>query len=105
MNETGQNIFLITNAGLTIIKLDAVPLSIGSLTPSTGAPGTMVKIRGSGFQSGTTVSLNGTTAASNFVDDDTLEITVPAIGSGTAKITCSTPDGTSYNLDAGFTVQ
>ena len=34
IDSTGQNIFLIMQTGLTIVTLDAVPLSIGYVTPS-----------------------------------------------------------------------
>jgi hypothetical protein len=105
VDHSGGNIFLITNAGLTIIKLDAVPLSIGSVTPAFGSASTTIQLRGSGFQSGTVVKMNGTTAATQFIDTDTLQITVPAMPSGPTSITLSNPDGTSYKLDAAFIVQ
>jgi hypothetical protein len=105
IDQTGQKIFLLTNAGLTVIDLDAVPLSIGSVTPVSGAVGATVQVRGSGFQAGTTTSFNGTPAIAKFVDVDTLQLTVPTIGSGAAAISLSNPDGTSYRLDAAFSVQ
>jgi hypothetical protein len=105
VDETGQSIFLVTNAGLTIIELDAVPLSIGSLTPTSGGSGTVIQVRGSGFQAGTTATLNGTAAATRFLDGDTLQITIPSIGSGPVAVTLSNPDGTSYELDGAFSVQ
>ena len=105
VDDPGEKIFLITNAGLTIIELDAVPLSIGSVTPSSGSSGTVVQVRGSGFQAATTASFNGTTAATKFVDADTLQVTVPSITSGPVQIILLNPDGTSYKLDAAYTVQ
>ncbi|MGA8677593.1 MAG: IPT/TIG domain-containing protein, partial [Candidatus Acidiferrales bacterium] len=105
IDDPGQKIFLITSAGLTIIDLDAVPLSIGSMTPSSGSSGTVVQVRGSGFQSGTTVAFNGTPAAVKLTDADTMQVTVPTITSGPAQIVLSNPDGTSYKLDDAFTVQ
>jgi hypothetical protein len=49
--------------------------------------------------------MNGTAAATQFIDTDTLQITVPTMPSGPASITLSNPDGTSYKLDAAFIVQ
>jgi IPT/TIG domain-containing protein len=105
VDETGQRIFLVTNAGLTVIELDSVPLSIGSIRPSAGSTGTLVKIRGSGFNAGTSVTFNGTTAATIFIDEDTLQVSVPSTQTGGARIVISNSDGSSYTLDSAFTVQ
>jgi hypothetical protein len=105
IDGTGQRVFVLTNAGLTIIELDAVPLSIGSLTPSSGTSGTMIQVRGSGFQSGTSAGFNGTSVSTKFLDGDTLQITVPNMGAGPVAVTLSNPDGTSYELDGAFSVQ
>jgi IPT/TIG domain len=105
IDQTGGRIFLITNAGLTSIELDAVPLSIGSVTPSSGSPGTLLQIRGSGFQTGTTAKVNGKVANTTFVDAGTLQLTIPVIASGPAALTLVNSDGTSYNLDAAIVVQ
>src|SRR4029077_16176135 len=67
-DENGQRLFAITsadgtrqNASVTIVQLAAVPLGIGSITPSTvpATGGAALTIRGSGFQSGTTLLING----------------------------------------------
>ena len=67
-DENGQRLFAITssdgtpqNAALTIIQLAAVPLGIGTIAPATvsAAAGATLTIRGSGFQSGATASING----------------------------------------------
>jgi len=105
VDNTGQQIFLITSGGLAVIQLDAVPLSIGSLSAVAGQAGTVIKLRGSGFQSGTTATVGGVSALSSFIDADTMEITVPAVPSGTAAVTLTNPDGTSYRFDAAFAVQ
>jgi DNA-binding beta-propeller fold protein YncE len=105
IDETGQRIFLITNKGLTIAQLDSVPLSIGSVTPASGAAGTQIKIRGSGFVQGATASANGTAAAVSYVDADTLQVTLPTLPAGAVQITITNPDGQSYTLDDAFTVQ
>jgi IPT/TIG domain len=106
VDETGQKIFLITNAGLTDIELDSVPLSVGSITPSVGSTGTLAKIRGSGFNAGTNVKFNGATAATTLIDEDTLQVSVPpSTQTGGAQIVVSNSDGSSYTLDSAFTVQ
>lgn len=105
VDETGQKIFLITNKGLTLIELDSVPLAIGSITPSTGSVGTVIKIRGSGYNASTSVTVNATTATTTYIDEDTLQFTVPSVATGAARIVISNSTGSSYSLDAAFTVQ
>ena len=105
IDTTGQNIYAITNAGLTVVQLNTAPLSIGSVTPGAGSAGSTVTIRGSGFTSGTSVSFNGTTASTEFVDADTLHATVPSLATGPAQITLANPDGQTYTLDNAFTIQ
>lgn len=106
ITPAGDTIFMPTSAGLTVIQLDEVPLGIGSVTPDLGAAGTSVKIRGTGFVSGTSVTMNGTSAATSFVDPSTLQVTVPAaLSTGAVQITLTNPDGSSYSLDSGFSVQ
>jgi len=111
LDENGQRLFAITstdgsaqNAGITILQLASVPLGIGTLTPSKGpaAGGTQILLRGSGFQSGTTVSIGGKSAAVTFQDMDTLLITTPAVNSGGQRLTVTNPDGESVSLDAAF---
>jgi hypothetical protein len=105
IDETGERIFLITNKGLTIAQLDSAPLSIGSVTPSSGAAGTQVKIRGSGFVEATTATANGTAATVYYVDSNTLQVTLPSLTAGAVQMTITNPDGQSYTLDDAFTVQ
>ncbi|MFZ1113619.1 MAG: hypothetical protein WAN33_14255 [Candidatus Acidiferrales bacterium] len=105
IDSTGQNIFLIAQTGLTIVTLDAVPLSIGYVTPSTGAPGASITIRGSGFAQGTTATFNGTAASITFVDANTLQTAIPAsLSSGPVSVTLTNPDGSTYTLDDVLTV-
>jgi len=105
IDQAGGRIFLITNAGLTSIQLDAVPLSVGSITPSSGSSGALLQVRGSGFQAGTTAKIGNTGAAATFVDGDTLQLTIPTVASGPAALTLVNPDGTSYTWDAAIVVQ
>jgi hypothetical protein len=106
-DEAGNRLFLITNKGLTVVQLPNPPLSIGHLSPSIGstAGGTTVTIRGSGFESGATVSFGGSTVSATFVDESTLEVVTPSGSAGGARVSIQNPDGASYSLDAAFTYQ
>ena len=105
VDETGAKLFVITDAGLTVIQLDAVPLSIGSVTPNSGIAGTTVTVRGSGFTAGSTVSLNGMAAIVTFKDSDTLQLVVPAsLLGGPVSATITNVDGSTYTLDSAFTI-
>ena len=111
-DENGQRLFAITssdgtpqNAALTIVQLAAVPLGIGTVQPSTvpAAGGSTVTIRGSGFVSGTAVSLNGKSSAATFKDANTLSIAMPALSPGPQQIVITNPDGETVSLDAAIT--
>jgi hypothetical protein len=112
IDQNGQQLFALTstdgtaqNAGITVIQLARVPLGIGTLSPANGpaAGGTQVTIRGSGFQSGTTVSIGGTAATVTFKDLNTLLVTTPAMTAGTQRVTLTNADGETVSLDAAFT--
>jgi hypothetical protein len=105
IDETGQRIFALTTSGLTIIQLATVPLSIGAISPASApAPGGAILIvRGSGFQSAATVTIGGKSAATTFVDTNTLTVTTPPLTSGPQQIIITNPNGDSYSLDAAFT--
>jgi hypothetical protein len=100
----GQNIYVITNAGLTIVKLVSAPLAIGSVSPTSASIGTTITLSGSGFQTGTSVSANGTAATSTFVNANTLQVVVPSLSAGPVQITVTNSSGDMYALDNAFTV-
>jgi hypothetical protein len=111
-DENGQRLFAITssngmpqNAALTIVQLAAVPLGIGTISPSSvpAAGGTILTIRGSGFQSATSVTISGKSASVTFKDASTLSVVTPSLIPGPQKITITNPDGESVSLDAAFT--
>jgi IPT/TIG domain len=106
IDENGQRIFAITSSGLTVVQLANVPLGIGTLSPPAGpaAGGTVVTLRGSGFQNGTTVTLGGKAAKAVFKDVNTLTFTTPPLPPVTAQIVTSNPDGETVALDAAFSV-
>jgi hypothetical protein len=111
-DENGQRLFAITstdgtaqNAGVTIVTLANVPLGIGTLTPANGPAdgGTTLTIRGSGFQTGTTVTIGGKSATVTFKDMNTLTAVTPALATGAQRLTITNPDGETISLDAAYT--
>src|SRR6266403_4400746 len=112
-DENGQRLFAITSsdgtpqhAALSIIQLASVPLGIGTISPATASAsgGTTLTIRGSGFQSATTVSINGKAATISFKDMNTLTVVTPSLAAGSLQLTITNPDGESVSLDAAITV-
>jgi YVTN family beta-propeller protein len=104
LDETGTKMFLISASGITIAQLAQVPLSIGTLSPVAGPAGTLVTVRGSGFQTGATVTFGSSQVSSTFVDINTLQASLPVLPAGPVRVTITNPDGTKYFLDAAFTV-
>jgi IPT/TIG domain len=74
-----------------------------SVTSAPAAGGTSVTIRGSGFQSGTTVTVGGKAANVTFKDASTLSIITPALAAGPQRLTITNPDGEAVSLDAALT--
>ena len=104
VDETGQRIFALTTSGLTVVQLATIPLSIGTVSPASApaAGGATLTLRGSGFQSGATVTISGKSAAATFVDINTLTVTTPPLAVGPQQILITNPNGDSYTLDAAF---
>lgn len=106
ISPAGDQIFLLTTAGLTVVDLDDVPLGIGSVTPASAPTEGVVTVRGTGFVSGTSVAVNGASAVVSFVDASTLTVTIPsAVKAGPAQLTVTNPDNSQFMLDAAFQVQ
>jgi hypothetical protein len=106
ITPSGDHIFLLATAGLTVVTLDSVPLGIGSVTPAGGFAGSLVTVRGTGFVSGTTLTVNGIQAVTSFEDSSTLKVTIPAaLQNGASQFILTNPDGSSFSLDAAFLVQ
>jgi hypothetical protein len=95
VDETGTRLFLITTGGLTLLTLPELPLSVGTILPNQGpaAGGTAVLIRGSGFQSGATVTFASQVTATTYVDGNTLKVTVPGLPAGPAQVKVTNPMG------------
>ncbi len=107
LDSTAEHIFLSDYQGLTVLTLPSVPLAIGSVNPAVASigGGTVVKIRGSGFQPGTTVSIGGHSATLVFIDANTVQVTAPSNPSGAAQMIVTNPNGESYSLDAAVVYQ
>jgi IPT/TIG domain len=105
VDETGQKIFAITTSGLTVVQLTNVPLGIGTVSPATvsASGGAALTIRGSGFQSATTVTIGGKPATVAFKDMNTLTLVTPPVSPGPQQVILANPDGESVTLDAAFT--
>jgi hypothetical protein len=92
----------VTNAGGTTLdaKTFTVLPAIKGFSPSRGAAGILVKIRGSGFSGPVTVQFNGIDAASvTLVSSAEVDATVPA-GTTTGPISVTTPYGTAASTSA-----
>jgi hypothetical protein len=110
-DENGQRLFAITssdgtsqNAALTVVQLAAVPLGIGTIAPSTvsATGGATLTIRGSGFQSAATLTINGKAVSVTFQDASTLLVVTPTLTTGSQQLTITNPDGETVSLDAAF---
>lgn len=107
LNSTAQQVFLSDSQGLTVLNMAAAPLAIGSLSPSSvsSTGSSTVTVRGSGFNSGTAITIGGKAATSVFVDPNTLQVTTPANPAGRAQMIVENPDGETYTLDAAILYQ
>jgi len=104
LDETGTKMFLISSTGVTVAVLNQVPLGLATVNPPAGPSGTTVTLRGSGFQSGATVTFGTSQVAATFVDPNTLQVVVPALASGPVRITVTNPNGKQYIFDDAFGV-
>jgi hypothetical protein len=105
IDETGQRIFAITNSGLTVVQLASAPLAIGTISPPNvpAAGNATITIRGSGFHTTTTATLNGKVAAVTFIDANTLTLLTSVTAAGSQKLALTNPDGETTTLEAALT--
>jgi hypothetical protein len=111
-DETGSRLFAITstdgtpqNASLTVVQLSQLPLALGSVSPSSvlAAAGNQMTLRGSGFQPGTAVAIDGKIVSVTLKDASTLTFTLPIVSAGPHQISLKNPNGEAVSLDAAFT--
>ena len=80
--------------------------TVSSMSPNSGTTngGTSVTITGTGFISGATVSLGGTSATNvSVTNSTTITAVTPAHAAGTVNVVVTNPDGQSGTLLNGFT--
>jgi hypothetical protein len=106
ITPAGDQVFLLTTAGLTVIELDSVPMAIAKVSPASGSAGATLTVRGSGFLRGTSAKINGIPAPVSFEDASTLKIIIPpSVHKGSAQVTLSNPDKSKAVRDAAFRVR
>ncbi len=103
-DPSGQRVFLLTDKGLTVVDLGTAPLAVGSLTPTSGSPGSQITIRGSGFLQQTSVTLGGVATTSTYINSETLAVVIPTLQPGPADLVLSNPDGSSYSLTSALPI-
>ena len=107
IDDAGQSIFAITPSGLQIAQLDSVPLSIGHVDPGVvgSGGGSSITVRGSGFATSTTLVIGGVTIAHQFVDANTLTANLPALPTGSLRVSVANTNGDQFDLDDALRVQ
>jgi hypothetical protein len=98
---------VVTNPGGASVRLAGaysyVPVAITSVSPRAAFLGTMVRIIGTGFLAGATVTFDGVVAISSSVTATSITLVAPAHGSGTVDVVVTNPGGQSATLSGGFT--
>jgi hypothetical protein len=102
IDDAGSTLFVLTQAGLVIVRMPSVPLSVGFVEPGTGTGGTSLTVHGSGFQAGVTATIGGQTATTVFVDANTLNVVAPSLTPGVYGITVTNTNAETYSLDAAY---
>jgi hypothetical protein len=105
--DSVQHVFMADSQGLTVLTLEAAPLAIGWLNPAVASTNgsSVIVVRGSGFQTGTSVTIGGKSAIAIYVDANTLQVTAPANAAGAAQMIVQNPGGEKYVLDAALLYQ
>jgi YVTN family beta-propeller protein len=98
IDDTGTQIFIVTASGLTVVKMDKLPLAIGSVTGSGGS----WTITGTGFSAGTTVTVDGAAVSTEYVDAQHLAVSEAPALSSAHTVELTNPDGHSYTYDAAY---
>lgn len=88
--------------------VSATPPSVAAISPNTGstAGSTTMKITGTGFESGATVTLGGASVKARFYspeDGKTMYLDTPAHEAGTVDIVVTNPGGQTGRLTGGYT--
>lgn len=104
-DDTGNRLFVSTDTGIITIDLSSLPVSIGSIAPTQGLTtgGDTLVLRGSNLQKGAAVNIRGVSAATTWVDQNTVQAVSPPMSAGQVPVKIVNPDGSSYTLPAAFT--
>ncbi|WP_254451287.1 IPT/TIG domain-containing protein, partial [Hymenobacter sp. UV11] len=89
-NNTGSSVSVRLNQ-------NAAP-TLSSLSPTSGAAGTVVTLTGTSFTGATGVSFNGTAATTFSVTSATTATATVPTGATTGNVTLTTPAGTSNGI-------
>jgi hypothetical protein len=81
------------------------PLAVTGISPARGITGDEVRVAGSGFLPGASLTLDGVRAHENLVGSTVITATIPARAAGTVDVVVTNPDGQSRTLTGGFTYE
>lgn len=98
VDTTGAQIFVFTANGLTDVQMDVLPLAIGAISSS----GSSWTIAGTGFSSGTVVSVDGAPLTTQISDAQHLQVSGAPNLETVHLVTLTNPDGHSYTYDAAY---
>jgi len=104
IDEGGRKIFLLTDAGLTVVDLGQAPLSVGHLGTVQPVSGGTIQLRGSGFDTTTTVTVDSIPASAKLMDENTLTVSLPALNSGAHDLILSRDDGSTLTVKGLITI-
>jgi hypothetical protein len=102
LDPDGQLLYLITDQGIAAFDIHSLPIGIGSVTPNSGPAGTVIQIRGTGFDAATQVIVDGQSVGSTIIDSNTLQFNAPQHPDGPVQIAVKAVDGSQDSLDAAF---
>lgn len=94
--------------GFTYVPVQSLPLAIDDIEPSSGPTGPnearFVKIEGTGFKQGATVTFGAVTATSvTVLDSEHIIVNAPDQAAGTVDVTVTNPDHTSATKTGAYT--
>jgi hypothetical protein len=95
-------LYLITDQGIASLDIHSLPIGIGSVAPAVGGAGTLITIRGTGFDANTTVLIDDQTVNATLRDAESIEFVAPVHAEGTVQVKVKAADGTQDSFDAAF---
>ncbi|HEX8818216.1 MAG TPA: YncE family protein [Terriglobales bacterium] len=95
-DQTGLEIFAITDSGLTVIQLDNLPMGVGNIK----ARGTTWTISGTGFRQGVEAYADGVRLNTSFINSQTVQIIGAPSLNNIEELSFVNPDGRSYAVAA-----